>query len=287
MAVHEAGLPPERGGHGRNRLRKIHLQVIILQSRALSFPSGGLPVEATHLFVFNPTGLARDVAISFVTHAVGCSPRYTYKGNDRAEVEITRADGAAGDPAAPAPQVRDEIKQYIDGRCAGPTRTRPCPIVQPQGGDMRRCCLSTARFHACPCLTAVRRFVSAPEACWRLLDLAMHGRSHNVERLDVYEEGCQMVYIGADEDSLAAAAMREHSAKTTLTEYFTLNRADASARSLLYQDLPLHYTWNKTAKVGRRHQHGCGVHVVGCAAGACAPSHLRLYVISMIPEAES
>lgn len=103
-------------------------------------------------------------------------------------------------------------------------------------------------------LPAIRRYTSAVEAAWRLLDYPMHDRSHSVERLAVHEPGCQMVYFGADEDSLDS--VREHSAKTTLTEFFTLNCADDSARSLLYHDLPLHYTWNKTDRVSPRPQHG-------------------------------
>lgn len=80
-------------------------------------------MEASHGFVWIPTDLEM-----WSSHEIGCSPRYTYKGPDRAEVELIRVEGAAGDPAAPPPQARDEIKLYVDGRCVGLDGDAPAPL---------------------------------------------------------------------------------------------------------------------------------------------------------------
>ena len=37
------------------------------------------------------------------------------------------------------------------------------------------------------------RYVTAPEACWRLFEYPMHARSHVVERLPVHLDGDQNV----------------------------------------------------------------------------------------------
>lgn len=81
--------------------------------------------------------------------------KYVYKGHDRAEVEMVRADagGAADGGADGAGQrVVDEIKKYLDGR-----------------------------------------YVSATEAIWRILNFRLHFESPSVERLPVHAEGGHLV----------------------------------------------------------------------------------------------
>ena len=69
------------------------------------------------------------------------------------------------------------------------------------------------------------RYVSAPEAFWRLSEYDMHGKSHNIIRLPVHLPDFQNVYfrLGMEEQALA------RSTGTQLTAWFDLNKQDPSA----------------------------------------------------------
>lgn len=83
------------------------------------------------------------------------------------------------------------------------------------------------------------RYVSAPEAFWRLAEYLMNYLSHTIVRLAVHLPFQQPVRFepGSEEEALRRAS--EHD--TTLTAWFKLNQEEFTARSLLYQDVPLHY----------------------------------------------
>ncbi|XP_029347974.1 uncharacterized protein LOC103309041, partial [Acyrthosiphon pisum] len=86
------------------------------------------------------------------------------------------------------------------------------------------------------------RYVSPPEAVWRLFSYHLHGKSHVVVRLPVHLEGRQNVYFapGQEEERLQNQAVRH----TKLTQFFALNATNADARQYLYHDIPTHYTWH-------------------------------------------
>ena len=69
------------------------------------------------------------------------------------------------------------------------------------------------------------RYVSAPEAFWRLSEYEMHGKSHNIICLPVHLPDSQNVYfrLGMEEQALA------RSTGTQLTAWFDLNKQDPSA----------------------------------------------------------
>lgn len=89
------------------------------------------------------------------------------------------------------------------------------------------------------------RYLSAPEAIWRLRKYDMSKRSHAVERLPVHLPSQQTVVFeeGAEEQQLRAAEKRG----TKLTKWFKLNTEDPEARKFLYSEIPYHYVWRKNA----------------------------------------
>ena len=98
------------------------------------------------------------------------------------------------------------------------------------------------------------RYVSAPEAFWRLSEYEMHGKSHTIIRLPVHLPDFQNVYFrpGMAEEALA----RSHG--TQLTAWFDLNKDedDPSSNQYLYVDIPLHYVFIKKTKKWKKRQRG-------------------------------
>jgi len=92
------------------------------------------------------------------------------------------------------------------------------------------------------------RYISAPEAVWRIFEFKMHEQSHTICRLAVHLKDEQIVYFdeGQEDKALEKAMKRE----TTLTAWFKLNQLDSSAHRFFYRDIPNHYTFNsKTWKL--------------------------------------
>lgn len=87
------------------------------------------------------------------------------------------------------------------------------------------------------------RYVSAPEAIWRLRENKMHDRSHTVMRLPVHLQNQQRVTFqeGHEEEAVAAADR----GSTKLESWFRLNVADTNAHDFLYTDIPYHYVYEK------------------------------------------
>ncbi|XP_036146775.1 uncharacterized protein LOC118646933 [Monomorium pharaonis] len=87
------------------------------------------------------------------------------------------------------------------------------------------------------------RYISTPEAMWRLNGYDLFMKSHTIIRLAVHLPNCQMVYFqeGKEEE----AANREINRNTTLTAWFKLNQADENALQMRYTDIPYHYVYDK------------------------------------------
>jgi hypothetical protein len=86
------------------------------------------------------------------------------------------------------------------------------------------------------------RYVSAPEAAWRLFGFHMHEQSHTIVRLQVHLPDEQNVYF--TEDNMATAAQAAAQKHTNLTAWFVLNQEDETANEILYSDIPQHYVYN-------------------------------------------
>jgi len=96
------------------------------------------------------------------------------------------------------------------------------------------------------------RYVSPPEAVWRLFSYEMNNKSHTINRLRVHLKDYHNVYFGPGQilDRVENAAL----ARTKLTAFFDLNATDEEARQYLYQDteIPVHYTWNASRRTWTR-----------------------------------
>ncbi|XP_038075107.1 uncharacterized protein LOC119742920 [Patiria miniata] len=89
------------------------------------------------------------------------------------------------------------------------------------------------------------RYISASDAYWRLTEMPLNGRYPNVVRLAVHLPNHQHVCFSPNKPQ---QSLLNDPPKTTLTQWFALNASDTQARTLYYQDIPMFYTWNQSAK---------------------------------------
>ncbi|GBM59017.1 hypothetical protein AVEN_7403-1, partial [Araneus ventricosus] len=89
------------------------------------------------------------------------------------------------------------------------------------------------------------RYVSAPEAMWRLNEFNLSEKSHNVVRLAVHLPDQQAIVYqdGQEEEAFARAATRQ----TSLTAKVELNKNNQDSHNYFYADIPHNYTFNKSA----------------------------------------
>ena len=92
----------------------------------------------------------------------------------------------------------------------------------------------------------IHRYVSAPEAFWRLSEYNMHEQSHTVIRLPVHLLDQQPVYF--QEGNEKEALERSTHGDTQLTAWFKLNQENESAHKYLYTEIPTYYLFNNTFK---------------------------------------
>jgi hypothetical protein len=95
------------------------------------------------------------------------------------------------------------------------------------------------------------RYISPPEASWRILRFEMHDQVPPVIRLQVHLEGHHMVAFNPN-DNIEDVVQRGAQARTTLTAYFDANadvgRLGAEARKHTYQEFPQYFTWDDVGK---------------------------------------
>ncbi|XP_065907872.1 uncharacterized protein [Dysidea avara] len=98
------------------------------------------------------------------------------------------------------------------------------------------------------------RYISAPEAAWRLFEFPMHQQSHTIVRLAVHLPDEQSVYFhrGEEEHALLNTSHND----THLTAWFKLNQVDSDANSLLYTEIPSHYIFDCKSRKWKKHQRG-------------------------------
>eukprot|EP00794_Sanderia_malayensis_P012595 gene12595-biopygen10032 len=86
------------------------------------------------------------------------------------------------------------------------------------------------------------RYVGPHQAVYKLMQYEMHDKSHTIIRLAIHLPHQQPVYFTHPEQ----AAQRN--TDSMLMAYFSLNQREENAHRYLYQDIPEHYTYNKSAK---------------------------------------
>ncbi|XP_021960166.1 uncharacterized protein LOC110856033 [Folsomia candida] len=89
------------------------------------------------------------------------------------------------------------------------------------------------------------RYISPPEAAWRLFGYRMHQQTHTVSRLQVHLPNEQMIVF--QKDSIPSAVRNAAATDTTLTAWFKLNQIDSDARNLFYFEVPEHYIFENLA----------------------------------------
>ncbi|GBM89939.1 hypothetical protein AVEN_88660-1 [Araneus ventricosus] len=104
------------------------------------------------------------------------------------------------------------------------------------------------------------RYVSTPEAIWRLNEFDLSHKSHTVVRLAVHLPQQQPIVYqdGQEAQAIERAALR----KTTLTSWFELNKNDPSAHNISYSDIPQYYMFDKSTTNWKKRQRG-GQNVIG------------------------
>jgi hypothetical protein len=90
-------------------------------------------------------------------------------------------------------------------------------------------------------------YLSASEAFWHISQFMMHQEIHHIVRLHVNLQGQHLVSWREDDDAPLQAIISQAGSKdTTLIGYFKANAKYPAARDLLYQDMPLKFTWSKS-----------------------------------------
>ncbi|XP_035713810.1 uncharacterized protein LOC118438127 [Folsomia candida] len=111
------------------------------------------------------------------------------------------------------------------------------------------------------------RYVSPPEAAWRIFRCPMQDRTHSISRLKV--ELPEQKQVTFDPNRIQEAIQKAENTHSTLTAYFELNTHDPEARQYKYAEIPEYYVFNAKNKWIRR-KDGHTDKVIG-----------RLYSVSM------
>ena len=97
------------------------------------------------------------------------------------------------------------------------------------------------------------RYIAASEACWRLLEFPIHHQVPPVMSLQVHLPGQHMTTFDPDESPEVVTARGERET-SMLTAFFELNLTHSSARQYTYQEIPLHFVWDRGKKIWKPRQ---------------------------------
>lgn len=120
------------------------------------------------------------------------------------------------------------------------------------------------------------RYISPVEACQRLFDCPIQGKSHSVVALPVHLPGQNNVTWGPNTNM---NSLIEHGAKTKLTEFFNLCSSDDMAANMVYKDVPKKFRWDAREKKWCRYKKfvpsiGRMIH--------CSPQDLERFYLRMM-----
>ena len=95
------------------------------------------------------------------------------------------------------------------------------------------------------------RYISSNEAAWRIFGFPIHERYPPIEHLDIHLENGQRVYYTPEN---AAQIAQAPARQTKLTAFFQLCIEEPFARTLLYSEVVIYFTWSenkwKRRKIG-------------------------------------
>ncbi|XP_044005456.1 uncharacterized protein LOC122850362 [Aphidius gifuensis] len=122
------------------------------------------------------------------------------------------------------------------------------------------------------------RYVSAVEACDRILGRSLQKKSHSIIRLPIHLPNQQNVIINNDDADTLRAALQKN---TMLLEYFDLNQRDENAKEYLHADIPSHYVFKNLSGTKsweiRKQQHN----VIG-RMYAVSPHQMELFNLRLL-----
>ncbi|KAE9002551.1 hypothetical protein PR001_g18217 [Phytophthora rubi] len=100
------------------------------------------------------------------------------------------------------------------------------------------------------------RYISPVEACMRLLDFSVQGKTHSIVQLTIHLENEQLVTFRSSDNPDQVLTRGRH---TMLTRFFELCASEApenqEAKAMVYQDIPKKFRWDaKPKKRVRRKQ---------------------------------
>jgi hypothetical protein len=96
------------------------------------------------------------------------------------------------------------------------------------------------------------RYVSAPEACWRIFEFNLHLTKPSVVRLPIHEPNGQPVIFDAESETIEDVLQRGAVERTMLTAFFeACVRYPELTEDLLYPDAPSRLTWHSKEKEWR------------------------------------
>ncbi|KAJ4770930.1 hypothetical protein LUZ62_055187 [Rhynchospora pubera] len=99
------------------------------------------------------------------------------------------------------------------------------------------------------------RYLTAPEALWRLFQYDIHYSFPIVERLPIHLPFENNILF-RDSQPLATVVNNSAARKTKLTAWFDLNRRDPVARQLTYPEVTRLYTWHENEKIWKLREQG-------------------------------
>jgi hypothetical protein len=126
---------------------------------------------------------------------------------------------------------------------------------------------------------------------WRIFKFDMHDRFPTVERLHYHLPNQQMVLF-RDDDDVQEVATRSVISRTMLTEWFKTNQESEVARSLMFDQFPRQWVWNRKLKRWTLRKRGFAIGhmyyahptsgeryylqmLLNCVKGATSYEHLR------------
>ncbi|XP_077237222.1 uncharacterized protein LOC143878892 [Tasmannia lanceolata] len=95
------------------------------------------------------------------------------------------------------------------------------------------------------------RYISAPEACWRILEFDLHAQQPFVERLQFHLPNEQYVIFN-DKDNLYDIMSRPGIRTSMFIKWMQANNKFKDARSLKYVEFPTAWVWNREEKEWHR-----------------------------------
>eukprot|EP00794_Sanderia_malayensis_P017120 gene17120-biopygen14739 len=119
------------------------------------------------------------------------------------------------------------------------------------------------------------RYVGPHRAVYKLMQYEMYEKSHTITRLPIHLPDQQNVCFTDPQQ----AAHRNND--SMLTAYFNLNQTDPNAHQYLYEELPDHYTYNKSTKRWQQRKRHTTRPIIGRIYNVL-PSHPERFALRLL-----